>query len=847
MATSDFDKFNEAMRDSKNSISEMLKAQKELEKGMGAYVKAYKDIRDLTKEITEQNKNLKELENLRDKENKKEAKELLELEKKAEKLGDKILKKDLDRLNVLLLQKKARNEAVNNLEKEIRLLERGLDNTKKAVKESNKLKAIARTTGSFVKKWGFDKLKTLGVFDMDREIRNAARSIGVGAKQSKAFSLNLQKAGENTVYMGVNTKKLAEMQQGYSEELGRAVVLSQDGLEALADIGAGTGVDGLGVKISGAMDKLGASVKTTRDLVQETVDYARDIGVNAAKAAEMTTSSLKLAQRFRFKGGAKGLAKMATEALKLRIDMDAMAGVADKVFRPEGAIQLAAELQTMGGAFAKMADPMQLMFKARNDMAGFSKDIAKASSEFVTFNKETGEFEVKGGAALDRMREIGNMTGLGAEKLQEMAVAQKRIETIGSVSPVSFSDEDDELISGLATIQKGGEIEIQVGEFTKNVKDLTQRDMKFLRAEKETLRQRAEEARTAEDTLLDIKTSFVQLLVPVAQALKEDFATPLKNLVNNKEFKDTIRSLVSGIANLVGGITKFVIENPITSLVTAVAGIGLFSAVKWYAQGISLGLGFNTVASSMGPGTLLGGVSKIGTTLFGGGLKSVGAIGTGVVAGGIAGYNEYRENKEMGMSGGENATRTIAKGAGAGLGGWGGAAAGAALGTAILPGIGTLVGGLIGGAIGAFGGGALGEAVGDGIYGDERRGSTSMRKPRAKSMSVQDGIVKLGTKVTFDDRDNFLLASTSKNQLNKSAETLVKNNGGGYGGSSVMTHKFEKMNISVTVNGVGVSDEMAKAIINSDAIIEGINEGISKKVSSNVNGGIENARNVYTG
>lgn len=845
MATSDFDKFNEAMRDSKNSISEMLKAQKELETGMGAYVKAYKQIRDLTKEITEQNKNLKELEKLRDKENKEEAKELLELEKKSEKLGNKILKKDLDRLNVLLLQKKARNEAVNNLEKEIRLLERGLDNTKKAVKESNKLKAIARTTGSFVKKWGFDQLKTLGVFDMDREIRNAARSIGVGAKQSKAFSLNLQKAGENTVYMGVSTKKLAEMQQGYSEELGRAVILSQDGLEALGQIEAGTGVNGLGVKIAGAMDILGASVKTTRDLVQETVDYARDIGVNAAKAAEMTTSSLKLAQRFRFKGGAKGLAKMATEALKLKIDMDAMAGVADKVFRPEGAIEFAAQLQTMGGAFARIADPMQLMFKARNDFEGFSKDMAKASAEFVTFNNKSGEFEVQGGAALDRMREIGNITGIGAEKLQEMAKAQKRIEMVGSVTPVSFSDEDAELISGMAKIEKGGEIRIQVGEKDTLVKDLTQRDMENLRAEKETLRQRAEQSRTAEDTLMDIKTSFVQLLIPVAEALKDDFATPLKNLVNNKEFKDTIRSLVSGIANLVGGITKFVIENPITSLVTAVAGIGLFSAVKWFAQGISLGLGFNTVASSMGPGTLLGGIGKIGTKLFGGGLKSVGAIGTGVVAGGIAGYSEYKENKEMGMSGGENASRTIAKGVSAGLGGWGGAALGASIGTAIFPGIGTLIGGLIGGAAGAFAGGAAGEAIGDGIYGDERRGSASMRKPRGRTMPVKDGIVKLGTKISFDDRDNFLLASTSKNQLNKSAETLVSNSGGANGGSTEMTHKFEKMDINVTIKGVGVSDEMAKAIISSDAVVRGINENVNRKISANLNGGIESSKTVY--
>jgi len=58
-------------------------------------------------------------------------------------------------------------------------------------------------------------------------------------------------------------------------------------------------------------------------------------------------------------------------------------------------------------------------------------------------------------------------------------------------------------------------------------------------------------------------------------------------------------------------------------------------------------------------------------------------------------------------------SRALAKGTGAGLGGWGGMAAGAAIGTIIFPGVGTAIGGLIGGIAGAMGGEKLATAIHD--------------------------------------------------------------------------------------------------------------------------------------
>ena len=219
------------------------------------------------------------------------------------------------------------------------------------------------------------------------------------------------------------------------------------------------------------------------------------MGVNSDKAVKNLQKNLRLAQRFTFKGGVAGLAKMANEAARLKLDMDGISGLAEKVFRPEGAIEMAAKLQVMGGEFAKLGDPMQLMFKARNDFAGFAKDIGKATAEFVSYNKETNSFEIQGGLAADRMREISNTTGIAVEKLQEMAVQQKKIERFGSmVSSSIVKDEDRELVASLAQINKDGEAVVRLG--TKDplkISELNDAILDDYKNQKETLADRAKE------------------------------------------------------------------------------------------------------------------------------------------------------------------------------------------------------------------------------------------------------------------------------------------------------------------------------------------------------------------
>ena len=436
------------------------------------------------------------------------------------------------------------------------------------------------------------------------------------------------------------------MQGSYSDGIGRATILTEDGAKAMAQMAAGTGLgEQFAVEMAVAMDNFGVGAEASRDMVQDTMNIAAEMGVSGGKAVKTLQKTLQMSQRYNFKGGVKSLAKMANSAVKLKLDMDGIAGVADKVFRPEGAIELAAQLKTMGGNFSKIADPMQLMFKARNDFEGFAKDIGKASAEFVEFNAESGAFEVKGGLARDRMREIANMTGISVDKLQEMAVAQKRIEAIGSITPIRFDEEDNDLISSLAEM-KDGEWQVNVKGRPKAVKDLQEADMEFLRNQKQTLKKRAEDNRTFTDTLDDVFSMLQQFLLPAAIALKEALGGPIQKFVDTldkkgfaKDISDFTFSLIEfgkgfgkfvkdyipkitefgkGLFGVVSGIGKYLGVGG--TLATIIGGSLLWDTATWIANGVSLGTGFNAVAVGGGG---IGGLLKT----FGKGLLKAGALG----------------------------------------------------------------------------------------------------------------------------------------------------------------------------------------------------------------------------
>jgi hypothetical protein len=732
----------------------------------------------LVKEINLLQENLNKLKNQQD-----------ELDNKATDAADKLLDAENDlataiasnnAANITAAKQKLKeaekaDKAAKGLakynKKQTKKLEEQLKIQKKIVQEANKATIAYAEAGKIWNKLPglaqsfYGKIKNLAAVQMSKDIKAAELSMGILNGQSKFFSKTISTASESTIQLGVGVSDLAKGQADYSAEIGRSVMLSEAGYQAMAEMAKGTtlGMQGA-AQMAGDMELFGLSVEGSRDAIQKTVDIAHSMGVNAEKAIKGLGKNLKIANTFHFKGGVKGMAEMAVYAEKMKVDVGSIASMAGKVFRPEGAVEMAARLQTMGGSFARLGNPFELMFKARNDFGAFTKDVAAATAELAQFNEGSGEFEI-GGLQLDRLREIATITGIGEEQLSEMAKAAAKFNKIESLVPSTFEEDDKQLISSLAQMGKDGQWRVHIDGQDMLLSELEKTQLDNYKKEKESLAERAKQAQTFDDAFNNLVNQFKTVMLPFVEALNTALVQPIANLqtlLKDKNVLANLKSLAEKVGTLVGSIGKFIIENPITSLVTALGGTVFFNAAKWYAQGVQLGLGFNTIARAGMPGTVpttpnatsaVGRGSSMATRMgmgrgFGSNLRGGGAIGGGVLAAGMSGYNEWTENSEAGMGTGENVGRTGIRATGAGLGAWGGAAAGAALGS-VVPVVGTLIGGVIGGILGGMAGDKFGDIAGDVAFGVDD--AIIKFNPQDKIVSMDDGLVASTNKGKIDD------------------------------------------------------------------------------------------------
>lgn len=796
------------------ALAEAKKLQQEMESGMQGYLKGIKRVSDAQNSLNHDMQS--QVEN---------AERLITLQEEYENALTSPARKAVIKSDINSFTK------VNDkLEKRIALEEENLEIYKESVAEVSLMTIGLKETGKAIGKLpalakkGFAWVKGLEALDMSKEIKKTELSMGILGDQAKFFSKSISKASESTIQIGFGVQEIAKAQAQYSEETGRAIVLSQSGMEAMAEMAKGTtlGVEGAAT-MAASMENFGLSAEASRDMVQETVDGAQKMGANASVSIKELGRALKLAQKYHFKGGVKGMASMASYAAIMKIDMDGIANMAEKVFRPEGAVEMAARLATMGGDMAKLGDPFKLMFKARNDFEGFVKDIGEASAELATFNSEEGEFEI-GGLQLDRMRELAKITGLSVDEMSEMSKQAAKFNK-AKLEMGGLSDEEDkQFMASIAKFDKeSGKYTVEINGDPKFLNELDANDVKIRRGEKKSLEERAIQAQTFDDAFNNTIMQFKAMALPFIEALNESLVDPLRNFqdsMSESGFIDSVKEFAKSAGEIVGGIGKWVVNNPIKSLIA----VGLFKAGQWLANGVTLGLGFNSVASVGGGGGGIPG-GRGGGILGGGSVKNLrqasklgkfarggGGMAGGLLSAGISGYNEWTENSEAGMGGGENAVRTAGRATTSGLGAWGGMAGGAAIGTMIFPGVGTAIGGLLGGILGGLAGDKIGDLGGDAIFGETQ---------------VNDGIIKFNPQDKFLQMDDGMVASTDKGKI----DDLV---GGGVGGKV----EFGNLKIDGTIklempNGTKVDSEITK----DPFFVREITRLVQEQLSMNFNGG----------
>lgn len=816
MAKKDFDK--KALEDFKKSLANTYTVQKDMESSMDKYVRAIEKLSKLQKNIQHiESVKLKQQETLVDLEQ-----ELLSL--LDSKVGKSKEEKKEIRLQVKEITKKIKAQKISNsiTEDNLTNLKKQTGEFTKQVQSVNKMNLGFNAVGKFLKstpsliKNGFGRLRSSGIMEMDKSIRNARLEMGLFSEQGVSFYDNISKAALQTNELGIGVEDLSKMQSQYSNEIGRSIQFTETSAKAMAELAKGTnlGVEGAS-NFASEMDNLGVSIRDTRDYVEDTVNSSHAMGLNTSKVIKNIQNNLKLANKYNFKNGIKGLAHMAQLSTKFKLDMGSVAGMADKLFDIEGAVDMSAQLQVLGGEWAKLADPFKLMYQAREDVDGLFESIVNATKGAATFVKETGEFKLSG-MELHRLKKVADATGLSYEELAQAAKQAAKFSKIKGSMNIAMDEETTNFITSMAEYDKTkGQYSIMVGSEPKLLNTLTANDKAMLKSamqQKNTLEEQAKNAMNFDDAFKNTVNTLKVALLPFIESLNKKLMPAFNNFnktLKNSGFINVIKDFASKVGSFVGTVGKWIIDNPFKSLVSAL-GLG---AAEWIVKGVALGKGFLMSTKGFGGGAgMLGGNGGLLDSVIGGGKKGnkkgwSGGKKIGVGIGGMLGGMALDQGRNM-M---DEPDSDIGKAMGIG----GSALEGAGIGAMAGP---------YGAAIGAIAGAAKGTF--DEYFSDKSKSTTDVKK-------VNDGVIQNGkVKAITNDKD-VMMAMKPNGPL---ANTIGNNSKSSNNGT--MDVKFQPIKIEFGDINIKSSEGSFKLNIMDDkGFIRDLSRKINESLREAINGG----------
>ena len=361
-----------------------------------------------------------------------------------------------------------------------------------------------------------DSFKNLqdSIFDFEDQVSRVNRQVlGQGSIYAKSMREQFAKATMDVLQFGGNLDDVANTFIAINKVMGKNTMLSGKELSNMVALQKSAGITAEDMaSLVEAFDTMGVGVEGAVSSVDDLADKARGLGLNVGTFLSTTAKNLKLVNSYGFKDGVEGLTRMVARAQALRIDMTSVKGLAADLLNPEKAIELAAEFQNLGGAFAGLGDAYQLMNLGQNDMEGLQNAIIDATKASVQFNSQTKSFEISA-LEMRRLRAVAEATGLDYEKIADTAkLAAKETRAFEDIKFLDVDSDKKQLIANLAKLNKDGKLEIQLPNMDKAV-ELTELNAKQVEdAYGQLKKQQAEGELTALDVAKQQRSTLESIL-----------------------------------------------------------------------------------------------------------------------------------------------------------------------------------------------------------------------------------------------------------------------------------------------------------------------------------------------
>jgi hypothetical protein len=307
------------------------------------------------------------------------------------------------------------------------------------------------------------------IADLDQKSAALIQTLGVGNKRGQELTLTIADTIPKYLELGLKADDAAADYVKLIDTFNTNMTLTDETLVNLAATAKVTRMEGSAMAKS--FQDAGTPISMVGDKMMDVAKVANQAGVTVAAVSGGVVKNLDKMSLYNFDNGIKGLAKMAAQASRLGIDMEKVFAVTEKVFNPEGAIELSASLQRLGVASSELLDPLRLMDLAQNDPTELQNQIVNMTKDFTRFNEQTKSFEILPGAKR-RMREVADALGMTGSEFSKMALNAANFDM--KLKQIKFSpdvkEEDRELVATMAQFNKGGVAEVKIREMKTNEK-----------------------------------------------------------------------------------------------------------------------------------------------------------------------------------------------------------------------------------------------------------------------------------------------------------------------------------------------------------------------------------------
>lgn len=326
---------------------------------------------------------------------------------------------------------------------------------------------------------------------INKSASDYARSVGGGVakmKQMRTQATDIASAISQWGNKAYKFDKILEHTAELSKETGRVMDhMSNMDFKSLEDLRQ-WGIDS---SVLNQFDTFGLSMETIDKRIKSIYNTSGKQGLNAKAVTDAMTKNLKMAQNYTFAGGLRSLERMAQKSVALKYNMESVSRFADKVSTLEGAATAGAQLSVLGGDFARMGNPLTMLYGGLQDVEQLNEMMLNMTKNMAQWDSDKGQMEITA-YNRQRLRAAADAMGVDYSELVNQAMTQGKRNRIDNQLDVAGRVNDDttrEYIKNIAQVdeegkgyvvfhENGGERRVDVDKLTENDKEKLKEESK---------------------------------------------------------------------------------------------------------------------------------------------------------------------------------------------------------------------------------------------------------------------------------------------------------------------------------------------------------------------------------